>query len=102
MSARQTWPRVSTVVMGEVSESTWTVIAAEQDGVPQPGQVGRCYLRREAHFGFRAECDAWAEAQRAEGFTVGNYAHCATAYFGPTDSDGNCWLVSAEREVERA
>jgi hypothetical protein len=85
--------------MGEVTEQTWRVVQAEEDGVPIPGEVGRRELSRRAHFAFRAEGEAWAAAQRAEGFEVGTFAHCATPYFGPTDSNGNCWSVEARKDL---
>ena len=86
-------------VMGEVTEQTWTVVQAEEGGVSIAGEVGRRELSRRVHFAFRAEGEAWAETQRAEGFTVGTFAHCATPYFGPTDSNGNCWAVEARKDL---
>lgn len=86
-------------VMGEVEERVWTVIAAERDGVSDPAEVGRRESTRRTHFAFRAEAEAWVAAQAVEGYGSPEYANAATAYFGPTDSHGNCWAVKVTKDL---
>jgi len=90
------------VVLGEVEERTWTVVQHEVDGFPVPGSTGRREVSREVRFAFRLEAEAWAEAQRAEGFTEFHFSHTACGYYGPTDSLGNCWTATARRRIARS
>ena len=87
-------------VMGEVEERTWTVVQAEEDGGPSPGEVGRREVTRRVHFAFRAEGEDWAAEQRAGGFGPATFAHAATPYFGLTDSTGNCWSVEVRKPLD--
>lgn len=84
-------------VMGIVEEKVWTTVLHEIDDAPVPGAIGQRTLVREVYLAFKAEAEAWADAQRAEGFTVRPLILAATNYFGPTDSPSNCWLVQAEK-----
>jgi hypothetical protein len=86
-------------VMGVVEERVWTVVAAEEDGVPQPGRVGAREVERSAYFAFRAEAERWYIEQIAEGFTPQPLAHAATPYFGPTDSHSNCWAATVRKAL---
>jgi hypothetical protein len=89
-------------VMGEVKETPWTVIAAEIDGEIDEDEVGKHYLRRTTQFAFLDEARAWIAEQEANGWTASwGPAVYATAYFGPTDSPGNCWSVEVQKEVPK-
>lgn len=89
-------------VMGEVEEGRWTTIAVEVDGVPQPDEVGKVTLTRRVHFAFKQEMLDWFEEQEKEGWTRSSEkpVPCATAYFGPTDSDSNCWSGEVQKAGE--
>ena len=88
-------------VMGEIEERVWTVVQAEEDGAPVHGEVGRRDVTRRAYFAFRAEAEAWAVGQAAEGFGPPSLSSAATAYFGPTDAPGNCWHVEVRKDLPR-
>lgn len=93
---------VSRTVMGEVEEQTWTTIAAEVDDVVQPDQVGKRQTTRRVHFAYEAEAKLWVAEHEAEGWTRSSErpVPCATFYFGPTDSDSNCWSVEVYKDLD--
>jgi hypothetical protein len=88
-------PRVG----GPAVERTWTLIAAECDGVPQPTGTRRRELVRA--FAFERAAAAWALLHAALGYTIEGPTPLATAYHGETDSPSNAWTVTAWIEAPR-
>lgn len=89
-------------MIGTVQIERWTLLAQDIDGVPQTKDIGQLTERRTAYFAWRKEADAWLEDQQEEGFTRAAFGNAAMAYFGPTDSEGNCWLVSVDKVITKA
>ena len=76
--------------------------------IPQPELVGQRTLVREVALLWRSECERYAAAWRAEGFTVGEPIAFATSVEGfpnglpardMTDSRSNCWLLRGEKRL---
>ena len=83
------------------AEQTWTTIAADVAGVPQPDLIGRRRITREAAFAWLVEAEAWLVEQLAEGFTSDGVCPYATfTYHGPSDSTSNCWIAKTYRNLE--
>jgi hypothetical protein len=114
---------------GVTSEMTWTTVAAQaEQWVPDPSvprrrhddvpaqrkivtpildQIGQRTLVREVYLASRAECDAWAEAQRADGFEVEDPVEAhngwrASGKIGYTDAGhgADCWLIRARKPAD--
>lgn len=91
-------PNVPRAVMGEPEERIWTTIAADIDGVPQDEEIGKKRTRRRVLWAFKSESEAWLDAHERDGWEiVHGPTPCAAAYFGETDSTGNCWSAEVER-----
>jgi len=93
-------PRVSTVVMGEVEETTWTTIASAVNDVTIEEDIGKRIAVRRVHFAFREEAEDWLVVQEAGGWEVAGPIASACQYYGETDSLSNCWVCEARRELE--
>ena len=97
---RMIGPVRTTTEMGKVEEQTWTTIAADIDGVVQNEKIGEQTRTRHIYFAWREEAEAWLAEQEAEGWSKRHGpTSTATAYFGDTDSPGNCWSCEVEREM---
>ena len=89
-SAGENVPRT---VMGDVRENVWTIIAD-----PNHDAIGQTRRVRNVHFAFREEALDWIAKQEEEGWShLHGPTPCATTYFGPTDSESNCWSCQVER-----
>lgn len=89
-------------MIGTVAIERWTLLAQDIDGAPVTMNVGQLTERRTAHFAWRKEADEWLEEQQEEGFTQASIGGAAMSYFGPTDSDSNCWFVCVEKIITKA
>lgn len=88
-------PRVG----GPAVEHTWTLLAAEIDGEPQPQECGRQRRELVRWFAFERAAAAWALLHAALGYEISGPTPLATFYHGPTDSPSNAWSVTASREL---
>ena len=83
-------------MIGTVETTEWITVAADIDGEPQPGELGKLRTERYARFAWRAEAETWLTEQQADGYD-GTIASAAVSWFGQTDAPGNCWSVTTSK-----
>ena len=85
-------------VLGKIETERWRMVAADIDGIPQPALVNIITQVRRVYLAWRTEARAQTDAWESEGYKV-TVSSAAVSYFGPTDSTGNCWCVTGEKEI---